>query len=63
MPSPGGIIRVPEANFLLHDLGLEQIWKRGWLEKVQSTNRLAEGALWGKMDATKPHFGILCHPT
>lgn len=28
MPSPGGIIRVPEANFLLHDLGLEQIW--GW---------------------------------
>lgn len=29
------------------------------LEKAQSANRLAEGALWGKMYAAKPHLGIL----
>lgn len=56
MPSPGGIIRVPEANFLLHDLGLEQIWKQdqeGWstASEHQQTGR---GSSVGKMHAVKP---------
>lgn len=59
MPSPGGIIRVPEANFLLHDLGLERIWKQGWRDGAEprNTNRLAERTVWALRILQSPTSG------
>lgn len=64
MPSPGGIIRVPEANFLLHDLGLERIWKQGWEGWSTASEHQQAGRAnnVGTMYTAEPHLGIMWDP-